>query len=136
MESRIGSASKYPERRFAVRVERSVRIPMRDGLHLSADVILPDVSARFPAILEYSPYRKDDASRARLDWHWYFAERGFVGVRLDARGTGGSEGINTDEYVPREQEDGYDAVEWIARQPWCNGSVGMLGTSYGGFTAL
>jgi uncharacterized protein len=52
------------------------------------------------------------------------------------RGTGGSEGVNTDEYMPQEQEDGYDAVEWLAKQPWSTGNVGMFGSSYGGFTAV
>ena len=64
------------------------------------------------------------------------AERGFIGVRLDVRGTGGSDGTNTDEYVRQEQEDGYDAVEWLAKQSYSNGNVGMFGTSYGGFTSL
>jgi uncharacterized protein len=123
--------SEYP-----VRIDRSVKIPMRDGVYLSADLIRPDSPGRFPAILEYIPYRKDDHSRLSLGWHDYFAQRGFVGVRLDVRGTGGSQGINTDEYMPQEQEDGYDAVEWLAAQPWCNGSVGMFGASYGGFTAI
>lgn len=61
---------------------------------------------------------------------------GFIGVHLDVRGTGSSEGINTDEYMPIEQHNGYDAVEWCARQPWSNGRVGMFGTSYGGFTCI
>ena len=84
-------------------------------------------------LLEYIPYRKDDLAQ-RHDAHSYLAQHGFVGVRLDVRGTGSTEGVNTDEYMPREQHDGFDAVEWLAKQPWCNGNVGMLGTSYGGFT--
>ncbi|PYV16338.1 MAG: peptidase S15, partial [Acidobacteria bacterium] len=91
---------------------------------------------RFPAIVEYHPYRKDDVTRGGADVHRYFAERGFIGVRLDVRGTGGSDGVNTDEYRAVEQLDGYDAVEWLAAQPWSNGRIGMWGTSYGGFTAL
>lgn len=122
--------------KYKVRVEQNVRIPMRDGKTLSADLIRPDEGGRFPAIIEYIPYRKDDLTLSFNEVHYYFAERGFVGVRLDVRGTGGSDGINTDEYVPQEQEDGFDAVEWCAKQPWCNGNVGMTGTSYGGFTCI
>jgi putative CocE/NonD family hydrolase len=103
---------------------------------LSADLIRPDAEGRFPALIEYIPYRKDDLTQGGYDGHYYLAERGFVGVRLDVRGTGSSEGVNTDEYMPVEQLDGYDAVEWLARQPWCNGNVGMFGTSYGGFTCI
>ncbi|MGE0607562.1 MAG: CocE/NonD family hydrolase [Pirellulales bacterium] len=121
---------------YPVRIDRHVRIPMRDGLTLSADLIRPDEEGEFPVVVEYHPYRKDDVSRGGHDVHWYLAERGFIGVRLDVRGTGGSDGINTDEYVRQEQEDGYDAVEWLAEQGFCNGCVGMFGTSYGGFTCL
>jgi putative CocE/NonD family hydrolase len=124
--------------RFAVRLERDVRIPMRDGKTLSADLTRPDVAGaeRFPILVEYHPYRKDDVTWSGHDAHWYLAERGFICIRLDVRGTGGSDGVNTDEYVPQEQEDGYDAVEWLAKQPYSNGCVGMFGTSYGGFTAV
>ena len=122
--------------KYGVRIERSVRVPMRDGASLSADLLLPDAEGRFPVVLEYIPYRKDDVSRGGLDALYYFAERGFVGVRLDVRGTGGSDGVNTDEYVAQDQTDGYDAVEWLAAQSWSNGNVGMFGTSYGGFTSI
>ena len=125
-----------------VRALRDVQIPVRDGLELSANVWLPEPApvapgARFPAILEMIPYRKDDwrangdEARGR-----YFAERGYAFCRLDIRGTGSSPGIATDEYAAAETQDGYDAVEWLAAQPWCSGAVGMWGISYGGFTAI
>ena len=107
--------------RYPVRIEH-IRIPTRDGTFLAADLVRPDCDGAFPAIIEYIPYRKDDVTRGIDDAHRYFAERGFVGVRLDVRGTGGSEGVNTDEYMPVEQLDGFDAVEWLAKQPWCNGT--------------
>jgi putative CocE/NonD family hydrolase len=91
---------------------------------------------RFPALLEYLPYRKDDLTSPRWDAHHYFAARGYVGVRLDVRGTGDSPGVARDEYTLQEQLDGYDAIEWLAAQPWCNGRVGMWGTSYGGFNSI
>ncbi len=83
------------------------------------------------------PYGKDswrrNADTARGEW---LAARGFALCRLDVRGTGSSPGIALDEYTEDETRDGYDAVEWLAVQPWCNGSVGMWGISYGGFTAI
>jgi putative CocE/NonD family hydrolase len=122
--------------RYEVRNDRAVMSPVRDGKRLSADIFRPVAEGRFPVIIMYHPYRKDDVGRGGVGEHYYFAERGFASVRLDARGTGTFEGINTDEYTLQEQEDGYDAVEWLARQPWSNGNIGMYGTSYSGFTSV
>ena len=94
---------------YPVRIEH-IRVPTRDGTFLAADLVRPDCDGSFPAIIEYHPYRKDDVTRGIEDVHRYFAARGFVGVRLDVRGTGGSEGFTTDEYLAVEQRDGYDAV--------------------------
>ncbi|MCI0345577.1 MAG: CocE/NonD family hydrolase, partial [Chloroflexi bacterium] len=127
---------------YGIRAERDVRIPMRDGLELSANLWLPEsptgrTLAPVPAILEMIPYRKDDwrangdEARGR-----YLAARGYAFCRLDIRGTGSSPGIALDEYTPIETRDGYDAVEWLAAQPWSNGAVGMWGISYGGFTSI
>ena len=83
------------------------------------------------------PYGKDNWRRnadvARGEW---LAARGFALCRLDVRGTGSSPGVAEDEYTEAETRDGYDAVEWLAAQPWCNGNVGMWGISYGGFTSI
>jgi putative CocE/NonD family hydrolase len=83
------------------------------------------------------PYRKDDwraaSDESRGQW---LAARGFAFCRLDVRGTGSSPGIALDEYTARETQDGAEAVEWLAAQPWCTGKVGMWGISYGGFTAI
>src|SRR5262249_34030669 len=138
MSFRVANAAPAPliGPQYKIRIERNVGIATRDGTLLAADLIRPDAEGRFPAIIEYLPYRKDDLTRGGFDAHTYFAERGFIGVRLDVRGTGGSEGVNTDEYMPIEQQDGFEAVEWCARQPWSNGAVGMFGTSYGGFTCI
>jgi hypothetical protein len=125
---------------YEVEVRYDVRLPVRDGLELSANLFLPvarEEGEQFPAILEMIPYRKDDwrfqADHARMT---YLARRGYVGCRLDVRGTGSSPGMALDEYTEAETRDGYDAVEWLAAQPWCNGRVGMWGVSYGGFTAI
>lgn len=129
------------EPRFDVQHFRHVEVPTRDGVRLSASLFMPvDGEGRsdgpYPAILEYLPYRKDDHTAARWNTHYYLAQRGYVGVRLDVRGTGSSEGTVDNEYTLQEQEDGYDAIEWLAEQPWSNGKVGMWGTSYGGFNCI
>ncbi|MFO7789991.1 MAG: CocE/NonD family hydrolase [Bacteroidales bacterium] len=68
--------------------------------------------------------------------HSYFAKKGFAGIRVDLRGSGDSEGILRDEYLQQELDDGMEVIKWIASQPWCNGNVGMIGISWGGFNAL
>ena len=92
-------------------------------------------SERFPALLEYLPYRKDDDEVMR-DFvnHSYFARRGFVGARVDIRGFGNSEGAPPDrEYSAQEQQDAEEVIAWLARQSWSNGRVGMLGIILGRF---
>ena len=92
---------------------------------------------RFPAILEMIPYGKDNWRRnADIARGTYLAQRGYVLCRVDVRGTGSSGGVALDEYTEDETRDGYDAVEWLAAQPWCTGAVGMWGISYGGFTSI
>jgi putative CocE/NonD family hydrolase len=121
---------------YAVRRVRGVRVPMPDGVTLAADLFLPDAPGRWPVVLEYLPYRKNDTTWHGWYGHRYFAERGFVAARIDVRGTGDSEGTALDEYCEQEQRDGVAAIAWLAEQPWSNGNVGMFGTSYGGFTCL
>ncbi|MCU0482706.1 MAG: CocE/NonD family hydrolase [Chloroflexi bacterium] len=126
----------------AIEVRWDVRIPVRDGLQLSANLWLPSPAAggpdaRFPALLEMIPYGKDTWHRASdVAMGEFLAARGCAFCRLDVRGTGSSPGIALDEYTADETNDGYDAVEWLAAQPWCNGAVAMWGVSYGGFTAI
>ncbi len=122
--------------RYRVKTQKNVMIPMRDGTRLAADIFLPDVEGKFPAVLEYIPYRKDDRTTPGHAIHHYFAQRGIAGVRLDIRGTGASEGFVIDEYPPIEHQDGYDAIEWLAKQSWSNGKLGMWGISYGGYTSI
>ena len=90
-----------------------------------------------PAILEYIPYRKNDGTATRdAGMHPYFAGHGYAAVRVDLRGSGDSDGILLDEYLPQEQDDALEVLAWIAGQPWCSGAVGMIGKSWGGFNAL
>jgi len=123
--------------RYAPTVEWDVRIPARDGIELSANLWRPEGDGPWPAILELIPYGKDNWRRTaditRGEW---FAARGYALCRVDVRGTGSSGGVALDEYTAEETRDGYDAVEWLAMQPWCDGAVAMWGISYGGFTAI
>ena len=116
-------------------------IPMKDGVRLAATLYMPDGAKpgeKFPALLEYLPYRKDDGTAPRdYPMHAYFARRGYVTARVDIRGFGASEGVPPErEYSEQEQIDGEQVISWLARQPWSNGNVGMFGISWGGFNAL
>ena len=90
-----------------------------------------------PAILELIPYRKRDGTIERDEiTHPWFAGHGYASVRVDIRGNGESEGLMSDEYTPQELQDGCDIIEWLSKQSWCNGKVGMMGISWGGFNGL
>jgi predicted acyl esterase len=132
--------------KYKMKVEKDVRIKMRDGVHLAADIYHPDAEGKFPALLSMSCYGKDIQKLPVPDYPTdpflgnggieagnseYFVMRGYVHIIADSRGTGLSEGAYR-VFTNKEQEDGYDLVEWIAGQPWCNGNVGMLGISYFG----
>jgi hypothetical protein len=122
-----------------VRELREVWIPLSDGARLSARVWLPEGAedAPMPALLEYLPYRKDDETAARDALrHPYLAAHGYASVRVDMRGSGDSDGLLLDEYLPQEQLDAVEVIAWLAAQPWCSGAVGMFGISWGGFNAL
>jgi putative CocE/NonD family hydrolase len=114
-------------------------IPLRDGTNLAARIWLPVDAERnpVPAILEYLPYRKRTGTYERdALTHPYFAGHGYAAVRVDIRGCGESDGLLTDEYVLQEQDDALEVIAWLAAQPWCSGTVGMMGISWGGFNAL
>lgn len=112
-------------------------IPLGDGLRLSAKIWRPTSAEPLPALLEYLPYRKgdltaiSDAARYR-----YIAAHGYICIRVDARGTGESDGALDDEYSAIELSDGVKVIEWLATQLWCDGQVAMQGISWGGFNAL
>ncbi|MDZ7774932.1 MAG: CocE/NonD family hydrolase [Bacteroidales bacterium] len=90
-----------------------------------------------PAILEFIPYRKRDFEAVSDSInHGYFAGHGYACLRVDLRGAGDSEGVLEDEYLRQEQDDGLEVLTWIANQTWCNGSIGMMGISWGGFNSL
>ena len=90
-----------------------------------------------PAVLDAVPYRKGDGTAARDATRYpYIAGHGYACVRLDLRGSGDSDGLIPDEYTEQEQEDVEAVIAWLAAQPWCDGAVGMIGVSWGGFAAL
>ena len=126
-----------PDYRDRLKVEY-VRVPMRDGVELAAKIVRPDAEGRFPGVMMYYPYRflrkapPDDPGEPWPIRFLYLAERGYAIVQYEVRGTGNSGGWSKDIYSDDERQDGYDMVEWIAAQPWCNGNVGMIGISYGG----
>lgn len=114
-------------------------ILLSDGCRLSARVWRPvdALDHPVPAILEYLPYRKRDGTTARdALTHPWFAKRGYACIRVDMRGNGDSEGVMEDEYTQQELDDAVEVIQWLAQQPWCSGSVGMMGISWGGFNAL
>ena len=118
---------------------RDDRVPMRDGTELAVTLYLPAQPAGpLPALLEYLPYRKDDAMLARdYELYAYLAAHGYAGARVDIRGTGSSGGdLPEGEYTEQEQLDAEDVIAWLAAQPWCTGAVGMWGISWGGFNAI
>jgi uncharacterized protein len=117
-------------------LRKNALIPVRDGTRLAADFYLPAQGERFPVVLEYRPYRKDDETPPGGRFYGDLVRHGYAVARVDIRGTGASEGVSTDEYTVEEQLDGYDVVEWLAAQEWSDGAVSMMGTSYSGFTSL
>jgi putative CocE/NonD family hydrolase len=114
-------------------------IELSDGRKLSARMWIPNTAGKkpAPAILEYLPYRKRDGTAQRDEGTYpTFAEAGYAGVRVDISGTGESDGDWDDEYSVRELADACEVIEWIAGQPWCDGNLGMMGISWGGFNSL
>jgi putative CocE/NonD family hydrolase len=122
-----------------MRVIEHATIRLSDGVTLSAMIWLPVDAERnpVPAILEYLPYRKRDGTTERdALTHPYFAGHGYACVRVDMRGSGDSEGVLLGEYLKQEQDDALEVLRWIAAQPWCTGSIGIIGISWGGFNGL
>ncbi|MCZ9353699.1 CocE/NonD family hydrolase [Streptomyces mutabilis] len=124
---------------YTTKEEEHVVIPMSDGVRLSARIWRPTSSDHepVPAVLEYIPYRKRDLTAERDSVHHpYIAGHGYACVRVDLRGTGESEGVLRDEYLEIEQRDAEEVLAWLADQPWCDGTTGMMGLSWGAFAAL
>jgi putative CocE/NonD family hydrolase len=117
-----------------------VWIPMSDGIRLAADIYWPaDVGDgdQYPVLLEYLPYRKDESRAQNYSLYSYFQDHGYIVARVDMRGTGNSEGVTIPyEYSDIELDDGEEVIDWLSRQKWSSGNVGMFGISWGGFNSI
>ena len=127
-------APSQPE--YDVIVMENMMVPMRDGVRLATDVYRPARNGDFvreplPVVLERSPYDKSNKERIERNCR-YFARRGYIFAFQDCRGCYRSQGEMG--FFWQEGPDGYDTVEWLARQPWCNGKIGTTGTSYMAWT--
>ena len=131
--TRIPSAA--PDRAEPGETIEDAMVAMRDGVRLATDVYLPAGEGPFPAILTRMPYGKREpyCFMPAIADHW--VRRGYAAVVQDVRGKWASEGHFEPNLSAAETPDGYDAIDWIARQPWSNGRVGMWGESYYGFTS-
>jgi uncharacterized protein len=122
-----GPGSVPPVARYSVRVEVNVRVPMRDGVRLAADLYFPEgAGERLPAIIIRTPYNR----KARTEAPRMFAGQGYVVAVQDVRGKFDSEGQFT--VSANETNDGSDTLDWIAAQPWSTGKIGTYGCSYVG----
>jgi putative CocE/NonD family hydrolase len=130
-------------RDYRLIVEKDVKVAMRDGTVLYADVFRPDTADKVPVILNISVYQKDklwvppadleETANPYMNWETvnplWWCPRGYACVRVDSRGSGKSPG-KSEPSSHQEALDTYDAIEWFARQSWCSGNIGMLGISY------
>jgi hypothetical protein len=136
MEALLTVRTEFPRR---VVEEPDLGIVLSDGCRLSARVWMPEDAGLHPvpAVLEYIPYRKRDGTLPRDEMmHAYVAGHGYACIRVDMRGNGDSEGLMSDEYTEQELSDACEVIAWLAGQPWCSGTVGMMGKSWGGFNCL
>lgn len=123
------SPKSYSPPQYSVQQSRGHWVPMRDGVRLSVDIYRPATPGRYASLLSITPYDNNAGWKERAKW---FAQRGYAVVLADTRGRYDSEG-RWDPFSGKQKTDGYDLVEWIAKQPWSNASVGMYGPSYMGW---
>jgi putative CocE/NonD family hydrolase len=121
-----------PDRSRSVLVDRGLKVPMRDGVRLNTNVYRPRGAGPLPVIMTRMPYGINEMYCFMPAIGRFWARKGYAFVVQDTRGRFGSEG-EWDPFV-HEIEDGYDTLEWISRQPWCDGNIGATGESYYGYT--
>src|SRR5688572_11736676 len=119
-----------PKQFDAVQTDSNRMIPTRDGKRMATDIFRParngaPIAGRFPVLLNRTPYDKEELHSQAV----FFAERGYVVAVQDARGRYKSEGTFS-KVQPADATDGYDVIEWLAKQPYSTGQVGMWGTSF------
>lgn len=119
-----------------VKLEENVYVEMRDGVRIAVDLYHPEKEGRYPVLLSMCPYLKE-MQQCHPGWchsieagaTGFLVPKGYIHVIAQSRGSGMSQGRWA--FLDRkEQQDGYDLIEWIADQPWCDGNVGMIGDSY------
>src|SRR3990172_6356193 len=148
----FGPKWKASERKYGVLADRDVKITLSDGVKLSCDIWRPDGKGKFPAVLGFHCYHSagqtgpiKPAAISTAQWRnpgqertnaslesgdpMFFARRGYAHVVCNSRGTGKSEGL-WQFFGPQEHKDCYEIIEWLAKQPWCDGNVVMFGVSY------
>jgi putative CocE/NonD family hydrolase len=134
--------------KYGIKTKKDVFVTMRDGVKLAVNIYRPDARGKFPALFAMGGYGKElqeeliSPQPQRISPIWDgnieagdtpdIVSRGYIHVIGDARGTGHSEGEYAGFWTQQEGKDGADIVEWIAKQPWCDGNVGMIGYSYYG----
>jgi uncharacterized protein len=147
-ERYLKNIDKLSKPTYKTLIKKDVYVALRDGIKLCTDIFRPDVEGKkFPALVAWSSYGKVEQSHKRdpipagalfLDHSIevpdidFFTARGYSIIIPDIRGVGKSEGEWHGMWSPQEQIDLYDLIEWVARQPWCDGNVGMTGVSYFG----
>ena len=114
------------------RVVHNLRVPMRDGVELALDLLRPDLDGPLPVVLLRTPYDKVLARTTSPELYERLAQRGYIVAFNDCRGRFNSDGVFRPYFD--EADDGFDTVEWIGAQDWCDGNVGMIGGSYVGHT--
>jgi predicted acyl esterase len=139
---KMGAELSQPK--YSVVAAKNVMVKMRDGVAVAVDIYRPAAEGKFPALLSVSPLGKDAQSLDLppgygMNGEWphieaghteFWVSRGYIHAIADARGTGRSEGEFDFWFSQNEQTDGYDLVEWLASESWCDGNVGMLGISW------
>ncbi len=135
-KNKAGTTRCEDEPVYEIIFQKDVMVPMRDGVKLATDIYLPGnngeiAEGKFPVVLMRTPYNKQGPDQGP-DMPVSYVPYGYVVIKQDTRGRGNSEGIW--HYMTDDRKDGYDAIEWISKQPWFNGQIGMQGTSYVGCT--
>lgn len=136
----ITKVLEHSSLKYEITKLQNIRIPLKDGMELQAHAWIPkkalEGEMKIGALVEYIPYRTDVTIQRDQIRHTWYAGNGLASIRIDMRGASSSDGVLTDEYLKLEQDDALEAFDWIVKQDWSNGNIGMFGKSWGGFNGL